>query len=173
MRVLTHVNRGRNENMRSVPMEPKRDPPLDSTELMLLVAPMARALLQELQCKLAALARDGHTARIDLHRLPLPVGTLETLRAWLGRGEAEATVRSLGTTTFTETSVAGIWWVREAKADGTSIGESLEVSLCPSILAAHPTEVIAGAELLEHRLAALPEGSMAAGPSSGRSANPR
>ena len=116
--------------------------------------PMARALLEELLCKLSALAQQGCPDRINLARLPLPPGTLATLRDWLGPGEIEATVRALGTTTISETGIAGVWWIRHAKADGTTVGESLEISLCPEILMARAEDAQDGAQRLQRRLAA-------------------
>lgn len=132
----------------------------DGTPASLLANPMTLALLQEMLGKLTALAQGGPSDRIDLRRLPLPRGALEALRTWLGRGEIEANVRALGTTTITETAIAGVWWVRQAKADGAVVGEKLESSLCPHLLMADGDDAKDGAAQLKSRIDSLAQPSM-------------
>lgn len=115
------------------------NPDVASAEL--LHDPMTRALLQEIVVKLTALTEQRQSDRIDLRRLPLPTGALAALRIWLGRGEVEATVNALGTTTISETSFAGIWWIQQTKSDGAPVGESLEFALCPRLLMTEPSDV--------------------------------
>lgn len=114
--------------------------------------PMIQALLQELSAKLLALACDRHSDHIDLHRLPLPPGGLQTLRDWLGRGEISATVTALGVTAIQETALAGVWWVEHSKASGEPVGSSLEISECPALLAVQQQDVASAAERLRERL---------------------
>lgn len=135
-----------------------------------LASPITRALLEELLGKLTALAQEGRDDCIDLLRLPLPPGALEALRAWLGRGEIEATVRALGTTTITETAIAGIWWVRQSKADGSAIGETLEIALCPALLTTDASDVAQSTEQLRRRMESLVESDSM---KSSESADPR
>lgn len=121
----------------------------------LLRSPMAQALLVELSAKLSALARGEQVDNIDLRRLPLPPGTLEALRIWLGKGEVCATVSALGTTTIQETATAGVWWVSQAKASGEPIGDSLEIARHPTLLVTHVDDILVAAERFRLRLALL------------------
>lgn len=114
--------------------------------------PMMRALLQELSAKLSALAGDGRSDHVDLRRLPLPPGGLQTLREWLGRGEISATVTALGVTAIHETALAGVWWVEHSKASGEPVGVSLEISECPALLAVQRDDVASAAARLRARL---------------------
>lgn len=70
--------------------------------------PMVRALLCEVETKLASLLASGETARIDLRRLPLPAGGLGAIRELLGKGEIDATLRSVGLCSFEETAISGV-----------------------------------------------------------------
>ena len=130
--------------------KPSSTPP---DELMAL--PMVRALLRELLFKLSVQADEGRADHIDLRRLPLPVGALDALKTWLGRGEIEATVSALGITTIQETGVAGVWWVRYAKIGGETTGEHLEITPCPALLAADQGEIGSALEALRGRLMTL------------------
>lgn len=125
---------------------------VDVTPEGLIRSNMVCALLGELTAKLEILADDDSPGHIDLSRLPLPPGTMEALRAWLGDGEAEATVTSLALTTIRETGVAGVWWVRQARSSGETLSEHLEISRSPALLSVHPDEVKRAAEDLRRRL---------------------
>lgn len=125
----------------------------------LLADPMVQALLEELAAKLAALAQTGRTDCIDLRRLPLPNGTLDALRAWLGTGEVTATIRSLGVSQIQETGVAGVWWVEQAKPSGEPLGVTLDICECPAVLVADRDDVrTAVATLLRKRQALASSG---------------
>jgi len=115
-------------------------------------SPMLGALLREVAAKLEQLATDGTPGHVDLCRLPLPPGGLEALRAWLGCGEAEATVNALAITTIQETGLAGVWWIRHCRTAGDVLSEYLEIAHSPKLLAADPQDVYLAVEKLRSRL---------------------
>ena len=81
-------------------------------------------LLRELEGKLTEFAARGSIAHIDLSRLPMPAGGGEEIEAFLGRGEAEATVSALGVTTIRETAVAGVWQNHEVRLERRVVADS-------------------------------------------------
>lgn len=116
---------------------------------------MVRALLRELQSKLDALANEGREDHIDLRRLPLPPGVLDALKAWLGHGETQASIRSLAISDIQETGLAGVWWVRHAKLGGDVMDEHLEITHCPVLLKSSDEEVSRAAEALRSGIATI------------------
>lgn len=112
-----------------------------------------RALLHEIEAGLAALARDGKVSAIDLRRMPLSEGDAAALRAALGSGEVSAVVAALGATRIYETRFAGVWWVTHYNADGTIVGELIEIARCPSLLPAAEQDVTDGLSRLRAELA--------------------
>lgn len=118
-------------------------------------SPMLGALLREVAAKMEQLANDGTPGHVDLGRLPLPAGGLEALRAWLGRGEIEATVKALAVTSIQETAFAGVWWVRHLRATGDVLTEHLEITHCPRLLAADPEDLHRALGQLRSRLESL------------------
>lgn len=110
--------------------------------------PMIRALLCELETKLATLIETGETTRIDLRRLPLPVGGLQAIRDVLGNGEVTATMQGVGSCTFEETAVSGIWWIVQRNTAGDIVGEFIEIASVPDLLKADQSEMHASVERL-------------------------
>lgn len=109
---------------------------------------LAHSLLQELARALMTLAATGETTAIDLRSLPLTAGDREDLAHALGQGEVVATVEAAGPTEVRETAFPGLWWVRHMTADGRVAAESIEVTPCPDILAAHPDDIRRAADRL-------------------------
>ncbi|MDE3121714.1 MAG: hypothetical protein KGK00_08060 [Paracoccaceae bacterium] len=109
---------------------------------------LAQSLLQEIARALTTLAETGETAAIDLRSLPLTDGDRADLAEALGRGEVVATVEAAGPTDLHETAFPGIWWICHRNADGRIAAETIEVTPCPDILAAHPDDIRAAAARL-------------------------
>jgi hydrogenase-1 operon protein HyaF len=115
--------------------------------------PMIRALLCEIETKLASLLARGETTRIDLRRLPLPPGGLGTIRDLLGKGEVDATLRGVGSCSFVETAISGVWWGTQHNTAGDTVGEFIEIAPVPDLLKADHSEMQAAVVTLRRRLA--------------------
>lgn len=115
--------------------------------------PLVRALLSELSAKLAKLAKTGSGSRIDLGRLPLPAGGLSAVRGVLGKGQIEATFKGVGSCVFTETALAGVWWVQQYNTADDLVGEFIEIAYVPELLKCDRAEVDAASKDLELKIA--------------------
>lgn len=93
------------------------------------------ALLWETHARLAHFAETGETASIDLGGLPMSGRDRETLDSILGRGEVSAAVEVAGRSEVWETGFSSVWRVRHF-GDGTIAADLIEITSCPSILAA-------------------------------------
>lgn len=93
------------------------------------------ALLWETHARLAHFAETGQTASIDLGGLPMSGRDREALDSILGRGEVSAAVEVAGRSEVWETGFSSVWRVRHF-GDGTIAADLIEITSCPSILAA-------------------------------------
>lgn len=114
---------------------------------------MVLPVLHELDAMLERLIETGEPSSIDLRRTPLSPEDRESLDRVLGRGEVSATVDSLGPTHVQETAVPGIWRVTHSNQDGKALGELLEVTACPELLATPTEDIPLGLTRLRARLA--------------------
>jgi len=112
----------------------------------------AAALLNEVAGMLERLARTGEPGLIDLRNMPLDEFDRERLRAALGEGEIEATLRADGRSHFRETGTPGVWWIEHRDARDEVIAELLEIAQVPDILASPADEIERGALALRARL---------------------
>ncbi|MDI9848804.1 hydrogenase expression/formation C-terminal domain-containing protein [Rhodoblastus sp. 17X3] len=93
------------------------------------------ALLWETHARLAHFAETGEIASIDLGGLPMSGRDREALDSILGRGEVSAAVEVAGRSEVWETGFSSVWRVRHF-GDGTIAADLIEITSCPSILAA-------------------------------------
>ena len=93
------------------------------------------ALLWETHARLAHFSETGQTASIDLGGLPMSGRDREALESILGRGEVSAPVEVAGRSEIWETGFSSVWRVRHF-GDGTIAADLIEITSCPSILAA-------------------------------------
>lgn len=114
------------------------------------------ALLHEIETKLEMLVTAGRTSEIDLHHSPLSKNDILLLENVLGEGEIKAQFDSLGTTTFTETSISGVWWVTHRNQSGMIRSEQIEVTCCPEMLCTSDRDLRSGLGLLKFRLSQQP-----------------
>lgn len=111
------------------------------------------AVLREIAQMLHALADDpAGEAAIDLRGPLLDGGDRAALRSFLGSGEVEARCDVAGIWNVAETAFAGVWWVRHAAADGSTLVEQIVVARAPAILLAHPADIEAAHRDLARRL---------------------
>jgi hydrogenase-1 operon protein HyaF len=130
-----------------LPMSPLAAAFADETALV-------EALLTEVQRQLEQLAaHPSHEATIALNALA-DDGVRATLRQRLGDGEVQARVLSACLTELSETAYPGCWWQRQGEPDAlgaldpATATESILITRCPALLAAHPDDVSAAAARL-------------------------
>ncbi|MBF0220596.1 MAG: hydrogenase expression/formation protein [Gammaproteobacteria bacterium] len=110
------------------------------------------ALLQELLTLQQRLLKQGESAAIDLHTLPLSPSDRDRLRNFLGHGEVAITLNALGHSEIYETAFAGIWWTTHYSESGTLIAEQLEVTLLPAMVSSDIAEVAASHTLFSQQM---------------------
>lgn len=93
-----------------------------------------QAILHEVRHALRRLIETGEPTRIDLRGQPFGPGDLDRLLAWLGRGEVEATLMTMGPTRVWESSLAGVWLVDHRNSDDARLTLQIEVAHFPEIL---------------------------------------
>ncbi len=113
------------------------------------------AIVTELEGLLNALVRRRVAGVIDLRSLPMSDLDRSQLREVLGGGEVQASFHADGISRFSETGVAGIWWVEHRDRDGELIAELLEVAAVPEILCSAPDEIALASSVLQARMAAM------------------
>lgn len=116
-----------------------------STELPPPRSSLARSVLQEIVERLAALARSGESAAIDLRGLPLSPEDRADLEQALGRGQVSAELELAGRSEVWETGYSGVWWVRHYGAGDVLAAERVEITAVPEILVTHADDITAAA----------------------------
>lgn len=111
-----------------------------------------KALLQELQQMLFALAERGERNMLDLRSLPMLPGDLSQLKDILGNGEVQATLNALGPTTINETQIPGVWWITHKNAHDEVVAELIEVTALPDILVTQQQDLQDSTAVLQRRL---------------------
>ncbi|HEX6829447.1 MAG TPA: hydrogenase expression/formation C-terminal domain-containing protein [Burkholderiales bacterium] len=109
------------------------------------------AILHEIDSHLERLHTDATDAVIDLRWLSRLPGDIDALREVLGKGEVRAEVGALGATVVRETAIPCVWWITHRDANEQLIGEFIEVTGIPAILAADPGDAARGRALLAER----------------------
>ncbi|HEX8978337.1 MAG TPA: hydrogenase expression/formation C-terminal domain-containing protein [Parasulfuritortus sp.] len=115
----------------------------------------APAVLREVAALLETLCRTGETASIDLRGLPLSLADRRWLLERLGKGEVDIALDIGGGSRIAETAYPGVWWVTHDNEQGVQVGEFIEVSYVPELLAPHPEDVENGLDSLKTRISEL------------------
>jgi len=102
---------------------------------------MAQAVLTELAEHLDLLAKTGKTHVIDLNSLPMNITDKQELQHFLGQGEVNITLITIGDSKIFETAYSGIWWIKHYSADEKFISEFLEVTSIPEIIKSHVGDI--------------------------------
>ncbi len=116
-------------------------------------------VLHEILHALLRFSADGETTTIDLRAMPFGPGDEDQLLDFLGNGEIQATVESLGRTEIRESRFHGVWVVDYQDADGTRAGLQLEVTEVPALLATPREDIQDAAAALQEALAAMDDQS--------------
>jgi hydrogenase-1 operon protein HyaF len=110
------------------------------------------AILFEIASMLETLIDDGEADSLDLRRAPLDAAEQRELKRLLGHGEVKATVDLLGPTEITETAIPGVWLLSHRNPAGDVIGEFIEVTAYPEMLASPAADMRAGLRTLRRKL---------------------
>lgn len=102
---------------------------------------MAQALLSELHDHLKTLSEQGASNSIDLRSLPMNQADREQLADFLGRGEVEIRLNTIGHSLIYETSYTGIWWITHYGDDENIVSELIEITRIPEIVISHPDDI--------------------------------
>lgn len=109
---------------------------------------LSQALLEELAEHLNNYANTGQPHVIDLGSLPITDQDLDDLENWLGQGEVDATLVTIGESRVYETNYAGIWWVKHYSPEQKLMSQFLEINDVPEILKCHNDDIRHSAEAL-------------------------
>lgn len=109
-------------------------------------------VLHEIQHALHQLLTDGTSTHIDLMSLPFSPQEFNELLTFLGKGEVEATLHSLGDSMFWETRYAGVWVVEHYNANQELTSRHVEINWIPEMLTAYREDVQASMEQLQSQL---------------------
>lgn len=106
----------------------------------------AQAIASEIEACAARFAAAGEDASIDLRFLKAMPGEREALASLLGRGEVSAVVNALGRTEIQETAIPCVWWVRHRNSEDEIVGELIEITDVPEMIAGDRMAVARGLE---------------------------
>lgn len=108
--------------------------------------------MTEMVSKLAALISKGQTDIIDLRHEPLTLNDIGELKALLGQGEIDVTLKSLGSSRVYETAVPGIWWISHFNEQGDVTSEFIEITLCPDLIKTFPDDLHSAVARLQEKI---------------------
>jgi hydrogenase-1 operon protein HyaF len=98
---------------------------------------MLLPILHELIDHHKTLLSSGQSHIFDLRHEPLNLEEIAALKELLGQGEINANLTTLGSTSISETSISGVWWVTYYNPDGMIMNEFIEITTCPEMLKTH------------------------------------
>jgi len=106
----------------------------------------AQAIVSEIETCAARFAASGESNSIDLRFMKVMPEERETLAGLLGRGEVSAVVEALGRTEIQETAIPCVWWIRHCNSEGETVGELIEITDIPEMIASDRMAVARGLE---------------------------
>lgn len=92
------------------------------------------SILSEIKFALNQLLEHKKNHSIDLRAMPWSPGEEEKLENYLGQGEIQVELNTLGKSTFTETNYSGVWIVSHFNDEGEEIGKFIEVTYLPDMI---------------------------------------
>ena len=117
----------------------------------------ARAIMAELEQRLADLVDKDQEHSIDLRSLPMGPQDMQYLKDALGQGEVTVELNAIGPTRIQETAIHGIWWVTHYNEHQEVMAEFIEVTRCPDIIRSHSADVRDSLEALREKLVEVSE----------------
>ncbi len=109
-------------------------------------------VLHEIHQALSTLLAENTSTSIDLTSLPFSPEELDALLTFLGKGEVEAQLRSLGDSMFWETQYAGVWIVEHYNSNQELMNRYVEITWIPEMLMAYSEDIQASIEQLHVKL---------------------
>jgi HupH hydrogenase expression protein, C-terminal conserved region len=109
-------------------------------------------LLHEIKHALQHLIDNKKTTIIDLRSIPLAPGEEERILNFLGQGEVQAELNSLGTSKLIETQFPGVWIVTHYNDDDEIIGRFIEITTMPDILLSQKEDIVDSSKRLSSAL---------------------
>lgn len=102
---------------------------------------MLEAVLTELAEHLQNLVDCNTNHVIDLESLPLSTSDLSQLQQYLGKGEVDITLTTIGESHIFETGYSGIWWIQHYNPERVLISQFIEITTVPDIIKSQPEDM--------------------------------
>jgi hydrogenase-1 operon protein HyaF len=115
-------------------------------------ATILHPVLHEIRHALRRLIQNGESTVIDLTSLPFGPGDERQLLEYLGEGEVNATLNTLGRSRLWETRFPGVWLVDHYNPEQVRIAFQIEVGEVPAVLKSQKEDVADGLDRLTNLL---------------------
>ncbi|MET0050386.1 MAG: hydrogenase expression/formation C-terminal domain-containing protein [Candidatus Thiodiazotropha sp.] len=112
-------------------------------------------ILHEVFHALNRYAQEGVSTTIDLRAIPFGPGDEQALLDFLGRGEVEVTLRSLGDSAIWECAYPGVWIVDHRNSENERVALQLEIGRVPEIVQSQSEDILDALDRLQSRLEVL------------------
>lgn len=112
-------------------------------------------VLHEIAHAINLLLEQNQETVLDLLNLPLAEIDKQELLKILGKGEIVAHLNALGNSTLWESAFPGVWIVEHRDIEQRLLSQLIEITIIPSILKAHPEDILAGLTQLTDRCKTL------------------
>jgi hydrogenase-1 operon protein HyaF len=113
-------------------------------------------LLHEIKHALQTLVERGREGIIDLEAIPMAPGDEVALESFLGRGEVNASLNSLGKSEIRETRFPGVWLITHFNENDERIGRFIEITTMPEILKSQQQDIAAALIELDEQILEMP-----------------
>jgi hydrogenase-1 operon protein HyaF len=112
-------------------------------------------ILHEVFHALNRYTQEGISTTIDLRAIPFGPGDEQALLDFLGRGEVEVTLQSLGDSAIWESTYPGVWIVDHRNGENERIALQLEIGRIPEIVQSQTEDILEALDRLKDRLEVL------------------
>ena len=112
-------------------------------------------LLYEVGHALEKFQRCSQTTTIDLRRIPMTQADEQEFEAFLGEGEVNIEIETLGQTKVRETKFPGVWHIVHYNADDEIMGKFITVAAVPDLVLTQPEDAARGLRALNQQIESL------------------
>ncbi len=112
----------------------------------------ANPIQHEIFHALSRYAQEGIRTTIDLRAIPFGPGDEQILLDFLGKGEVDITLRSLGDSRIWESAYSGIWVVDHRNAENERVALQVEIGGIPEIVQSQAEDIRDALARLQDRL---------------------
>lgn len=109
-------------------------------------------ILYEIKHALQVLMEQGGESVIDLGSIPMAPGDEAALESFLGRGEVNASLDSLGNSEIRETRFSGVWLITHFNENDERIGRFIEITTMPEILKSQVQDISAALTAIDKQI---------------------